>query len=852
MSSQPGGASKRPGSLERLIGTDTETTGLSPSMDQIIEVAFSVTDLSGRIIETHDIRLAYRGDTLPSPEAVAVTKVNPLRSKGLTERQAAEHVYDLFMRNGGEGSAIAGQNVNFDKVRLRSLLARNGIDGRIIPHAEIDLMNLSAVAIASGKIDRNLLDKTISRDVTGREVTRPSRSLGSIAKAMGLSFNPGSLHGARQDLDLTMEAITKLGVPDHADGKGDMAIFNNPYQLQSQVGHVMRVDMYDPESGEARKKRFYVTGFGVETVSDAFGEQRHHKTVIIDLDAACDPSVTERLAAEAKAASEGRDLSRGGVTQTMLETMTVERGFGGSLPLSLQVDLPSREEALAAAALVDRVVERVRNKRKDERAKFIEQANANAKREFVGLAHPDNHDDIFAERDELTIDSMAVEFASLSDGERRRKIVEIANSPDRPRGSLWANNYLTMIEKYGFRNGLPGYEKARERYLRETYAAPLPSTAAHVASDNSKAGKLLREAGIESLLMTSDPAVGFRIEAARRDGSKIQKVRDYFNSDGGKVDLSMGEVDSLLADALGINPKNAIELRRGMTFTPDSTSYDAIIRRYRFLANKAEKDGDIHTADLLRQVVRDAGPSIDLFIKNSEELATKARQHSGHDAPVAAREKPTSAGNSLGSTERAAETRILSLAERIKTKRQQEKEETPSVQGGQQGGESAEPDSDEVWQAVREREKRGVEFDSTPIKCKVCNRKLAKGASVQGMGKTCAKKLSAWVEAVSERDYGSLDAQSTRRKSLADMSSGSELEQIMVIRDGTTGRVYPADIVGRLPDGRVVAVDLESAQRRNKRASGGALPVTGARVVLQSSGAQVISTFRDELKSRGR
>ena len=110
----------------QLAWVDTETSGLEPDKDRIIEIAIVVTDGDLNEIETFEqkIRLSPTDRLAASPKALEVNGYNdtdwaeaPLPSKEIWER-----VYQLTNRR-----LLAGQNVTFDAKFIAAEMMRFGI-----------------------------------------------------------------------------------------------------------------------------------------------------------------------------------------------------------------------------------------------------------------------------------------------------------------------------------------------------------------------------------------------------------------------------------------------------------------------------------------------------------------------------------------------------------------------------------------------------------------------------------------------------------------------------------------------------------------------------------------------------
>lgn len=108
---------------------DLETSGLSSREDRIMQFAGIRTDLElNPISEPVNILLKLPDDTLPAPEAVAVTKITPqmTQENGLSEAEFCRYVQEeIFI----PGTCILGFNsVRFDDEFMRHLFWRNFYD----------------------------------------------------------------------------------------------------------------------------------------------------------------------------------------------------------------------------------------------------------------------------------------------------------------------------------------------------------------------------------------------------------------------------------------------------------------------------------------------------------------------------------------------------------------------------------------------------------------------------------------------------------------------------------------------------------------------------------------------------
>lgn len=104
---------------------DLETSGLNPREDRIMQFAGQRTDMDlNPIGEPDNILVKITEDTLPSPDAIMVTKITPQKTleEGITEAEFAKKISeDIFAPN---TIAVGFNNVRFDDEFIRHLFWR--------------------------------------------------------------------------------------------------------------------------------------------------------------------------------------------------------------------------------------------------------------------------------------------------------------------------------------------------------------------------------------------------------------------------------------------------------------------------------------------------------------------------------------------------------------------------------------------------------------------------------------------------------------------------------------------------------------------------------------------------------
>ncbi len=108
---------------------DLETSGLDPREDRIMQFAGQRTDLElNPIGEPVNLLVTLPEDTLPSPDALMVTKITPLQTKldGLTEKEFCEYVSNEIFTP--YTISVGYNSVHFDDEFMRFTFWRNFYD----------------------------------------------------------------------------------------------------------------------------------------------------------------------------------------------------------------------------------------------------------------------------------------------------------------------------------------------------------------------------------------------------------------------------------------------------------------------------------------------------------------------------------------------------------------------------------------------------------------------------------------------------------------------------------------------------------------------------------------------------
>lgn len=109
---------------ETFLFYDTETSGLSRSLDQILEFAAIRTDDQLQELERVRIPVRLRPDVVPSPEALLVHRIRPARlAEGMGEYEAMRAIHALLTRP--QTWSTGYNSIGFDDEFLRFSFYRN-------------------------------------------------------------------------------------------------------------------------------------------------------------------------------------------------------------------------------------------------------------------------------------------------------------------------------------------------------------------------------------------------------------------------------------------------------------------------------------------------------------------------------------------------------------------------------------------------------------------------------------------------------------------------------------------------------------------------------------------------------
>jgi len=213
-----------------LFWYDLETFGIDPARDRIGQFAGIRTDLDFNPIgEPIDIRCAPTWDTLPDPDACAITGVTPMDClDGLCENDFAETILKEFTE---PGTCVVGyNNLRFDDEFVRHLLYRNLRD----PYAREWQNNCSRWDLLDVvRLCRALRPEGIEWPF--HEDGRPSNKLEDLSSANNLEH--AHAHDALSDVRATI-AVAKMLSDKHPK------LYNYVFDNRSKQGAGELLDLH--------------------------------------------------------------------------------------------------------------------------------------------------------------------------------------------------------------------------------------------------------------------------------------------------------------------------------------------------------------------------------------------------------------------------------------------------------------------------------------------------------------------------------------------------------------------------------------------------------------------------------
>ncbi len=699
-----------------ILFYDTETSGLEASEDQILSFHMKAVDQeTGEVIDSINLELEGRCDIIPKPSAVTVNRINPLKRKGLKEKEAAGLIAQFIEKNSGDKQhlRVGGHNITkFDGKFVRSLLSRNGYDGKTLPLKAVDTLQISASMLTGGKLNFDALETKVNRN--GKEYK--ALNLTSVANSYGIEVDKSLAHSAKGDVETNLKLWKAMGSPIPSEPP----ISANPKELSKHGGKFLVATNY--VNGEFVKNAYYITGEGFGKVADNLrGDYWEKSAILVRLNTPKFEETLDRFRSEVSASLAGDKTERGkGLTKTSIEDITSKKIYNSpemevdavivnSLPIDVLKEqgitaVPTMDELKSLASAVVAVEKASRSEAREKRFNDLKAASNLFNYDINNASNPDNFE--FSDNDEL-IPVLAEKMAGKSKEEKVKVVSELANALNK--NALWAYSIHRLAEKYGYRNKMPGFESELIESLKDSLKTKEPS---FIRKDktglSNKLVKLMSDKGISFVSFASDGAkTSISILDAKGDVIKTVDVLNPINDKGIMPKrIPASPIEDATIKLIGdISASDAKALRKGFEPFSDNTSFDSIKRQLNAEFATVKKSGDKDAFEALKSVEADLGNSSDEFIARSLSSYSE-------DDKSGVEQKDE------GEPEESMNILLVDLRE-VDFK---EVEETHSHSTS----------SDSEWE-------EGSAEKGRKHKCVACNRWF-RGVAVMGMGPTCAKK----------------------------------------------------------------------------------------------------------------
>ena len=186
-----------------FIFYDTETTGLEPAFDQILQFAAIVTDDEFNVVEQLNLRCRLQPHVLPSPGAMFVTGVGPgtIQNAPLSCYEMVRQVRSFIER--WSPAILTGFNsISYDEKMLRQAFYQHLHPVYLTNTRGNSRMDILVLAHAVAAWKPEVINVPVN------EKGRPTFKLGLLMEANGLKM--GSAHDAHADTQATLDLARYL------------------------------------------------------------------------------------------------------------------------------------------------------------------------------------------------------------------------------------------------------------------------------------------------------------------------------------------------------------------------------------------------------------------------------------------------------------------------------------------------------------------------------------------------------------------------------------------------------------------------------------------------------------------
>lgn len=175
---------------QKIIVFDTETGGLDPLQDSLLQVGIMVCE-NGEVLDKKRINIVHERYSV-TPYAMKVNKIDLATHTGSTPAEAVAEITEFVKKHFKKPAQVLGHNVPFDVGFMKELFKNSGVDyEQVFSYRLLDTSSFARVLEFSGVIDRG-------------------GSLGDLAKKFGIEVEETDLHDALVDCEVTYKLLIEM------------------------------------------------------------------------------------------------------------------------------------------------------------------------------------------------------------------------------------------------------------------------------------------------------------------------------------------------------------------------------------------------------------------------------------------------------------------------------------------------------------------------------------------------------------------------------------------------------------------------------------------------------------------
>lgn len=175
---------------QKIIVLDTETGGLDPLQDSLLQVGIMVCE-NGKVLDQKRINIVHKRYHVTS-RAMEINKIDLATHTGVKPADAVAEIIAFVRQHFIKPAQVLGHNVSFDVGFVKKLFQDVGVDyDNVFSYRLLDTSSFARVLEFSGIIERG-------------------GSLGQLAKTFGIEVEETDLHDALVDCEVTYKLLLEM------------------------------------------------------------------------------------------------------------------------------------------------------------------------------------------------------------------------------------------------------------------------------------------------------------------------------------------------------------------------------------------------------------------------------------------------------------------------------------------------------------------------------------------------------------------------------------------------------------------------------------------------------------------